>query len=210
LGFVREDIEKYAESKVSKFDPLLADLEQSTYKTMNIPQMLCGSMEGRFLKMLVQLSNAKRVLEIGMFTGYSALSMAEGLPDDGELYTLELDPKAIEFAANYFDKSPHGKKIRVVRGPALDSIKTLDGPFDLVFIDADKNNYPNYYEAILPKLKSGGLIVADNVLWGGRVLSPSDESDHGICTFNDTVIKDERVEGVLLTIRDGMFLIRKR
>ncbi len=210
MAFVREDIQKYAESKVSKIDPLLTDLERNTHKSMNQPQMLCGTMEGRFLKLLVQTSNAKRVLEIGMFTGYSALSMAEGLPDDGELYTLEISPEAIEFAAKYFDQSPHGKKIRVVRGPALDSIKTLDGPFDLVFIDADKENYPNYYRAILPKLKSGGLIVADNVLWGGRVLNPSDASDHGICTFNDTVIKDDLVEGVLLTIRDGMFLIRKR
>jgi caffeoyl-CoA O-methyltransferase len=145
-----------------------------------------------------------------MFTGYSALMMAEGLPEGGRLITCEIDPKAEAIARRYFAESPHGDKITIRMGPALETIKTLTGPLDLVFIDADKSNYANYYEACLPLLKPGGLIVADNVLWSGKVLHPTDDNDHAIVAFNRLVQSDPRVENVCLTVRDGMMLAWKR
>ena len=166
--------------------------------------------EGRFLQMLVRLSGAKSILELGMFTGYSALMMAEALPDDGHLITCEIDAKAEAIARRYFAESPHEDKITIRMGPALDTIKTLTGPLDLVFIDADKVNYSIYYEACLPLLKPGGLVVADNVLWSGKVLHPKDADDHAIVAFNGLVQSDPRVENVCLTVRDGMMLAWKR
>jgi caffeoyl-CoA O-methyltransferase len=177
---------------------------------MDYPQMQVGRLEGRFLKMLVELSGARRVLEIGMFTGYSGLMMAEGLPDDGRLITCDVNPKAEEIARRYFAESSHGHKIEIRMGPALDTIAALAGELDMVFIDADKENYLNYYEACLPKLKKGGLIVADNVLWSGRVLNPQDTATRAIVEFNDRVQADDRVENVCLTVRDGMMLVRKK
>jgi caffeoyl-CoA O-methyltransferase len=166
--------------------------------------------EGRFLQILVRLSGAKTILELGMFTGYSALMMAEALSHDGQLITCEIDEKAEAIARRYFAESQHGDKITIRMGPALDTIKTLTGPLDLVFIDADKVNYSNYYEACLPLLTSGGLIVADNVLWSGKVLHPTEADDHAIVAFNRLVQSDPRVENVCLTVRDGMMLARKR
>jgi caffeoyl-CoA O-methyltransferase len=177
---------------------------------MDRPQMQVDAIEGRFLKMLVRLTGARTILEIGMFTGYSALMMAEGLPDDGRLITCEVDPKAEAIARRYFSESPHGHKITVRMGPALETIKALAGPLDLVFIDADKANYSNYYEASLPLLKPGGLIVADNVLWSGKVLDPQEADDHAIVAFDRAVQSDSRVENVCLTVRDGMMLAWKR
>jgi caffeoyl-CoA O-methyltransferase len=203
-------LEEYAASKTDFHGTLLEELKKQTYAQQDSPQMLCDQLEGRLLKMLVQLVQATRVLEIGTFTGYSALSMAEGLPENGELISLEKNPKAIEFARKFFARSPHGKKIKIIEGAALDSLSRVEGPFDLVFIDADKEHYPDYYRAALPKVRSGGLIAADNVLWSGRVLDPKSESDLAICRFNDEVCKDPSVEKVLLTVRDGVFLIRKR
>jgi caffeoyl-CoA O-methyltransferase len=172
--------------------------------------MQVGRIEGRFLKMLVRLTGARRILEIGMFTGYSALMMAEGLPDDGHLITCDVDPKAEAIARRYFNESPNGHKIEVRIGPALETIKSLNGPIDMVFIDADKENYSNYYEACLPLVRPGGLIVADNVLWSGRVLNPEKIDDHAIVAFDKLVQSDPRVENVCLTVRDGMMLAWKR
>ena len=174
------------------------------------PQMQVDVIEGRFLQMLVRLSGAKSILELGMFTGYSALMMAEALPDDGHLITCEIDARAEAIARRYFAESPHGDKITIRMGSALDTIKTLTGPLDLVFIDADKVNYSNYYEACLPLLKSGGLVVADNVLWSGKVVDPKDADDHAIVAFNRLVQSDPRVKNVCLTVRDGMMLAWKR
>ncbi|HEY9733768.1 MAG TPA: O-methyltransferase [Drouetiella sp.] len=210
LTLTSPGIEEYAESKTQRTNALLDELHKATYKEMEYPQMLTGPIEGSFLRLMVQITGAKSILEIGMFTGYSALSMAEGLPADGKLTTLELNPRCIEFANKYFERSEHGKKITVKEGPALDSLKLLEGPFDLVFIDADKGNYKNYYEAVLPKLKSGGVILIDNVLWGGAVLDPKTEDDKAIDALNTHVSSDKRVDKVLLTIRDGVFLIRKK
>lgn len=210
LTLVAEEIEEYAIAKSEDTEELLKELVAETHRRTTLPQMLTGPIEGRFLKLMVQSISAKRVLEIGMFTGYSALSMAEGLPNDGELFTCELDPEVIAIAKSYFDRSPHGKKIKVLQGEGLTSIKSLKGHFDLCFIDADKTNYVNYYEAVLPLMRTGGVILVDNVLWSGRVLKPSDADDRAIVELNERVALDERVDRVLLPIRDGIFFIRKR
>ncbi|MDR3615920.1 MAG: class I SAM-dependent methyltransferase [Candidatus Obscuribacterales bacterium] len=210
LTLVQPGIDQYAMSKSEPMGALLDELVAETNDKMKFPQMLSGHLEGRFLKMMVLTSQAKNILEIGMFTGYSALCMAEGLPDDGCITTLEIDPVAIAIAKKYFAKSEHGRKISVVEGPALSSIEKLKGPFDFVFIDADKPNYSNYYKAVLPKLKSGGIIMIDNVLWSGKVLDPKDETDFAITALNDLVAKDDSVNKVLLTVRDGLFFVRKK
>ncbi len=210
MDFINEDIEDYAHEHSGSEGELLAQLEKETYETLEIPQMTTGRIEGRFLKMLAQLIGAKRILEIGTFGGYASLSMAEALPDDGELITCDVDPIAIQFAKRFFAKSEHGKKITLMEGPALESLKNISGPLDMAFIDADKENYWNYYEAILPMIRPGGLIVVDNVLWGGRVLNPGDASDKAIHHFNERIKNDARVEAVLLTVRDGIYCIRKR
>jgi len=203
-------IEEYAESKSDAHSKLLDDLWKETHAKANLPQMLTGPLEGAFLRLMVRISGAKNVLEIGTFTGYSALSMAEGLPADGHLVTLEIDKDNIAIARKYFERSEHGKKIELKEGPALESLQQLNGPFDLVFIDADKTNYKNYYAAIMPKLRSGGVLLIDNVLWSGRVLKPETEDDKAICEVNDIVSRDSSVEKVMLTVRDGVFLIRKK
>jgi caffeoyl-CoA O-methyltransferase len=212
LTLTKPGIDDYAESKTEPTSALLAELVRDTHENMDYPQMLTGRLEGRFLKLMVQIAAAKSVLEIGMFTGYSALSMAEGLVKGGKVTTLEIDEKCIVFAKRYFERSEHGSKIEVIQGPALDSLAKLSGPFDFVFIDADKPNYKNYYEAVLPKLKVGGVILVDNVLWSGTVLEPSkaDQSGQAIIEFNDFVATDDRVDRVLLTLRDGVFMLRKR
>ena len=210
LTLVPEAIEEYASAHTEPASPLFEQLRNETYAKMEMPQMQVGPIEGTFLRLVVRLARAKRVLEIGMFTGYSTLMMAEGLPEDGELITCEINPKAEEVARRYFAKSPHGKKIKIRMGPALQTIESLTGPLDMVFIDADKENYPRYYDAVLPLLRAGGLIVADNVLWSGRVLKPKDQTDRAIVAFNEKVVKDTRVEKVMLTVRDGITLALKR
>jgi caffeoyl-CoA O-methyltransferase len=209
MDFIDEKIEQYAYDHTSEESKLLTKLEKETYEKLEIPQMTTGRIEAGLLKLLARLVGAKRILEIGTFGGYSALSMAEALPKDGALVTCDNDPVAIAFAKKYFSESPHGKKIKQMEGPALGSIKKLAGTFDMVFIDADKINYVNYYEAILPMVRPSGLIAVDNVLWSGRVLDPQDESDRAIHQFNERVIKDQRVESVLLTVRDGLSCIIK-
>ena len=208
--FIDAAVEQFAQDHTESETDLYIRLREETHRVMSSPQMQVGLLEGRFLKMLVRLTNARNVLELGMFTGYSALMMAEALPDDGRLITCEVDPKAEAIARRYFAESPHGHKITVRMGPALETIRTLAGPLDLVFIDADKGNYSNYYEACLPLLKPGGLIVADNVLWSGKVLHPKEADDHAIVAFNRLVQSDPRVENVCLTIRDGIMLAWKR
>ena len=207
---VPENIENYAEAATDPVDPLLDALREETFRTMTDPQMQVGRVEGIFLKLLVRMSGARRALEIGMFTGYSGLMIASGLPDDGTLTTCDVDPKAEAVARRYFARSPNGKKITIRMGPALETIRTLSPPIDFVFLDADKVNYSSYYEAVLPLMSSGGLLVADNVLWSGKVLHPRDESDRAIVAFNERVAKDPRVEKVLLTVRDGMTIARKK
>ena len=210
ISLVDEGIEDYAIAKSEPTSKLLQELVEKTYASTQLPQMLTGPIEGRFLKLMALTVGARRVLEIGMFTGYSALSMAEGLPADGEVFTCEISPEHIAIAKSFFERSEHGKKIKILEGPALDSLKKLKGPFDLCFIDADKTNYPNYYETVLPMMRSGGVILVDNVLWSGRVLKPSSDDDFAITKLNDIISKDERVDRVLLPIRDGVFYVRKK
>jgi len=207
---VDEKLEEYAEAHSTAPDPLLAELAEETRATMSAPQMLTGPIEGRFLELLVHVSGSKRILEIGTFTGYSALSMAAALPEDGRIDTLDIEPKHAEVAQRYFDRSPHGSKITLHLGPAIETIAGLEGEFDLVFIDADKEGYDSYYEAVLPRLSVRGLIAIDNTLWSGRVLDPQDESTRMIAALNDKIAADERVIAVQLTVRDGVTLIRRR
>ena len=209
MDFIKEAIETYAYEHTQHEGELLQKLEAETYEKLEIPQMLTGRLEGRFLRLIAKLIGARRIIEVGTFGGYSAISMAEALPDDGELFTCDIDPVAIAFARRFFAESEHGKKITLLEGPALKSIKTLSGTFDMAFIDADKENYLNYYNAILPVIRTNGVILVDNVLWSGRVLDPKDDSDKTIHRFNETVIKDDRVEPVMMTIRDGVYCIRK-
>ena len=207
---VDEKVEDYAERHTTPPDPLLAELAEETKATMAAPQMLTGTIEGRFLEVLVAVTGARRVLEIGTFTGYSALSMAAALPDDGRIDTLDIEPKHAEVAQRYFDRSPLGDKITLHLGPALDTIGGLEGEFDLVFIDADKENYDAYFEAVLPRLSERGLIAIDNTLWSGRVLDPPDETTKLIAALNDKLAADDRVVAVQLTVRDGVTLVRRR
>ena len=208
MDFIDEKIEQYAYNHTEDEGALLRQLKEETYASLEIPQMLTDRIEGRFLNLLVKISGARRAVEVGTFSGYGTLSMAEALPDDGELFTCEIDPEAIAVARSYFDRSPHGKKIHLLEGDAQVSLARLAGPIDFAFIDADKANYLNYYQAILPKMRHGGLIAVDNVLWSGRVLYPMDDSDRAIAHFNDTVKRDPRVEHVFLTVRDGIYLLR--
>lgn len=210
---VADDIENYANDHTQAEPELLQALEKETCDKMEMSRMLTGRLAGRFLNMLVAISGAKNILEIGMFTGYSALSMAEALPEDGRIVTCDVDPEAQVMAQKYFDKSHLGKKITIKMGPALETIAVLDelfdGELDLVFLDADKENYMHYYEAVLPKLKQGGLIVVDNCLWSGRVLNPQQQTDRSIAELNAKIANDQRVQNVMLTVRDGMNLVRK-
>ncbi len=205
-----EQIERYCASHSAPGSALADKVEQYTTQHCAAPQMLTGAWEGGLLRMLVQIAGVRRALEIGTYTGYSALCMAEGLSAGGTLITCEVDPKNAEIARDHLDRSPHGRKVTIKIGPALETLQTLTPPFDFVFIDADKENYANYFEHSLRLLRPDGLIVADNVLWSGRVLDPKETSDRAIAAFNEKVRNDARVECVMLPIRDGVSLMRKR
>jgi len=208
--FFPEALERYALQHTSPPSPLLDELERETRENLPDAQMLTGRVEGTFLRMLVRMSGARRVLEIGTYTGYSALMMAEALPDDGLLVTCEVSEKHAVIAEGYFRRSPHGGKIRLARGPALETLTSLEaGTFDFIFIDADKPRYPAYYETSLRLLRTGGILCADNVFWSGEVLKPEDEDSRGIAEFNAQVGRDDRAEKVMLSVRDGIYLIIK-
>jgi len=207
---VPEDIEGYAADHTTPPEALLAELAEETRATLQSPQMLTGTIEGRLLELLVHGLQARRVLELGTYSGYSSLSMAAGLPPDGRIDTCEVEEAHAEVARRYIARSPYADRITVHLGPALDTIARLEGDFDFVFIDADKVNYLNYYEAVLPRLSPEGLIAADNTLWSGRVIDESDDSEdtRAIKEFNEHVRSDSRVTSVMLTVRDGVTLIR--
>lgn len=208
---VSDDVERYVEEHTTPPEPLLRELAEETHATLDSPQMLAGPVQGRLLELLVHAIGARRVLEIGTFSGYSALSMAAGLPPDGRIDTCEIDERHAEVARRYIARSPYADRITVHLGPALETIARLEGSFDFVFVDADKEGYVDYYEAVLPRLSERGLIAADNTLRGGRVLDPGDEgSARAVARFNDHVCADERVVCVQLTVRDGLTLIRRR
>ena len=208
---VNEDVERYAADHSTPDPDFFRRLEEETRAISEIPQMMVGPLEGQFLGWLVRLSQARNVLEIGTFTGYSSISMGLALPDGGRITSLDVNEETTAVARRYAEEAGVADRIDYRVGPALDALAELDGPWNLVFIDADKPNYVNYYEAVLPKLADDGFIVADNVLWSGRVVEDDgEESTEVIKAFNDHVAADERVEQLMLTVRDGMTLIRPR
>ena len=200
-----QQLADYVERLTSPHEPLLAELSEETARSLGAEEMLSGPVAGRLLELLVWFGRPQRVLEIGTFSGHSALAMAAALPEGGRIDTCELDPERAALAQRYFDRSPHGSRITLRVGPALESIAKLEGAFDFVFIDADKGGYVDYYEAVLPRLTERGLIVADNTLYGGAVV----EGDGPIVRFNEHVAADPRTVQVLLSVRDGMTLIRR-
>ena len=209
---VPDEIDAYAEAHTTAPPELLAELAEETKATLRAPQMLTGTIEGRFLEFLVYALKARRVLELGTYSGYSSLSMAAGLPEGGHIDTCEYEEKHAEVARRYISQSPYADRITIHLGPALETIERLEGEFDFVFIDADKENYVNYYEALLPRLADGGLMALDNTLWSGRVLDESDDSEgtRAIKAINERIASDERVTSVMLSVRDGVTLVRRR
>ena len=209
-NLVSADIEAYAQAHSMPESDLCRALREETQRRMASPQMIVGPLEGAFLKMMTQLVQATRVLEIGMFTGYSALCFAEALPEDGTVLTCEVDEESAALARTYFVRSPIGKKIEIRMGPALETMRHLTGLFDLIFIDADKINYVNYYRRAFDLISPRGLILIDNVLWDGDVLKqpPPNEQTAAIQELNRVVATDPRVTAVLVTVRDGILVIR--
>jgi caffeoyl-CoA O-methyltransferase len=210
VSFIVEPrVEEYAEAHSSPDGELFERLAAETREKSDAPQMMVGLLEGQFLGALVRSLRAKRILELGTFTGYSSISMALALPPDGRVITCDVDEGTTEIARRYADEAGVADRIEYRTGPALDTIAQLDGEFDLVFIDADKPNYLNYYEATLPKLAAGGLMILDNTLWSGRVADPNEDDDNtrAIRAVNDRLLEDPRVNNVLLTVRDGMNLV---
>lgn len=206
---VPEDIDAYAEAHTTPAPAHLAELHRETLATLDSPQMLSGPVEGRLLEALVWLAQPRLVLEIGTYSGSAAQFMAHALPPGGRVVTCELDPDRAAFARRHLDASPVGDRVEIRVGPALETIAALDGPFDLVFLDAEKTGYVGYYEAVLPKLSERGLVVADNTLRRGDALDPHDEGSRAIAEFNAHVAADPRTVQVLLTVRDGVTLIRR-
>jgi len=205
VDIVDPRIAEYVERLTSPRDELLAELSEETRTALGSEEMLTGPVAGRFLELLVWFGRPRRVLEIGTFSGHSALSMAAALPEGGRIDACEIDPERAAVAQRYFDRSPHGARITLHVGPALETIATLEGGFDFVFIDANKEGYIDYYDAVLPRLSERGLIVADNTLWSGSVL----DGEGPIVPFNEHVAADPRSVQVLLSVRDGMTLIRR-
>lgn len=205
MDLVDPRIEAYSEHVTSPHEPLLAELSKQSTRELGGASMLTGPVAGRFLELLVWIARPERVLEIGTFSGHSALAMAAALPEGGRIDACEVNPDRAAFAQSWFDRSPHGSKITLHVGPATETLASLDGELDLVFIDADKDGYIGYYEAVVPRLAEHGLIVADNTLADGRVV----DGDPPIARFNEHVAADPRTVQVLLTVRDGLTLIRR-
>lgn len=205
------EIDKYIENHTSEETTILYELNRETHQKTYYPNMLSGKVQGKFLEMIVAMLKPKGILEIGTFTGYSALSMLQALPEDGYIITVDKNEEIAGFAKRYFDKSKSNGKIRFIEGDAREIIPSLEETFDLIFIDADKSQYKDYYELAFPKLQKGGFFLADNVLWGGKAVEDKnpDKETLGIRIFNDHVRDDDRVEQVLLSVRDGLLLIHK-
>ncbi|MEN8122676.1 MAG: O-methyltransferase [Bacteroidota bacterium] len=205
-------IENYILQNLGQESKLLEEINRETHAKVLMPRMLSGHLQGRILSMISKLIQPKLILEIGTYTGYSALCLAEGLTDEGELHTIELNDELESFILKYFHKSEYKSQLHLHIGDALDVIPGLPNNIDLVFIDADKRVYLEYYQLIIDKLRPGGIILADNVLWGGKIVEPAADNDEytkGILAFNDFVKKDKRVENVILPIRDGIMMLRK-
>ena len=203
-----ETLDAYVDAHTTPLEPLLQELHEATYASADTPEMIAGPVLGRLLRFLTAMVAPRLVVEIGTFTGYSALAMADGLPAGGRIVTCELSEERAAFAQSWFDRSPYDDRIELRVGPALQTVDALDGPFDFVFIDADKEGYTGYYEAVVPKLSPRGLIVVDNTLRDGDVTEPVDDGDRSMAAFNAHVHDDPRTENVVLTVRDGVTLVR--
>ncbi len=211
MNFLPEKIDNYAVLHSEDEPELLKELSKETWQKILIPRMLSGHFQGRILSMLSKLINPKKILEIGTYTGYSALCLAEGLQKNGILYTIDKNEELVDFQKKYFDKSAYKNQIKQYLGNALAIIPTINDKFDLVFIDADKPNYSNYFYAIIDKMNSGGVIISDNVLWSGKVVEPINKKDIStleIIKYNKLLKEDIRIETVLLPIRDGLTISR--
>jgi predicted O-methyltransferase YrrM len=211
MHFISQELEDYIEQHSEKEPILLAALNKETYQKILLPRMLSGHFQGRVLSMLSKLIRPINILEIGTYTGYSALCLCEGMQDNGQLHTIDIKEELVDFQRKHFNKSPWGNQIIQHLGEATTIIPTLELKFDLVFIDADKENYINYFELIVPKMNKGGIILSDNVLWSGKVLEPlqpNDVSTKILLEYNKIVNNDSRVETVLLPIRDGLTVSR--
>jgi caffeoyl-CoA O-methyltransferase len=212
MDFIDKEIENYALNHSSQENDLLKELNRQTHVQILQPRMLSGHLQGKVLSMFSYMINPKRVLEIGTYTGYSALSIAEGLAVDGEIITIDLNKELEPFTRSYFEKSDYNSKIKFLLGNALEVIPTLYETWDLVFIDADKENYSAYFDLVINQVRKGGFIIVDNVLWSGKVLhevAPNDMETKGIIAFNSKVHADSRIENLLLPVRDGLMILRK-
>ncbi|PWK19192.1 O-methyltransferase [Xanthomarina spongicola] len=214
MHFLPEKINEYVVSHSEDEPELLQQLTRETYQKILQPRMLSGHYQGRVLSMISKLINPKCILEIGTYTGYSALCLAEGMQPNGELHTIDVNEELVDFQRKYFDKSEYGKQIHQHLGNALEIIPDLNKTFDLVFIDADKENYSNYFNLIIERLKRGGIILSDNVLWSGKVLDTTfkkeDTSTPALIEYNSLLKTDSRIETVMLPIRDGLTISRKK
>jgi predicted O-methyltransferase YrrM len=209
---IDKKIETYAMHRTTPEDPLLQALYRETHLKTTHPRMLSGPIQGKVLEMFSRMIRPKRILEIGTFTGYSAICLAKGLEDEGLLYTIEINEEMVDFAKSYFQKAGLQDKIKQLHGPALEQIPALKEAWDLVFIDADKEHYLDYYHLVADHVVPGGYIIADNALWDGKVLDPAgngDKETEGIIAFNDYVHSDDRVDNLLLPVRDGLMILRK-
>lgn len=210
MNFLIENLETYVQQHSEQEPDLLQELARETHLKVLQPRMLSGAYQGRLLSLISKLITPKHILEIGTFTGYSALCMAEGLHENGRIDTIDVDEELTDLQRRYFDASSYGKQIFQHLGNAAEIIPALNGNFDLVFIDADKEQYPRYFDLIIDRIQTGGLIIADNVLWSGKVVTnATDEATKALHQFNKKVVEDTRVETVLLPVRDGLTLIRK-
>ena len=213
MHFIPEELDNYVVAHSEKEPELLQQLTRETYQKILQPRMLSGHYQGRVLSMISKLVNPKNILEIGTYTGYSALCLAEGMQSSGELHTIDINEELVDFQRKYFDTSDYGSQIHQHLGNALDIIQKLETTFDLVFIDADKENYSNYFDCIIDKLNPGGIILSDNVLWSGKILDTTfkkeDKSTPALIAYNKLLVDDKRVETVLLPIRDGLTISRK-
>lgn len=213
MHFIPEELDNYVVAHTQDESKLLQQLNRETYQKILQPRMLSGHYQGRVLSMLSKLINPKNILEIGTYTGYSALCLAEGMQTNGELHTIDIDEELYDFQRKYFDKSKYGSQIYQHLGNALDIIPKLEMTFDLVFIDADKENYTNYFNCVIDKINSRGVILSDNVLWSGKVIEPlqkDDTSTPALIEYNTLLKNDARIETVILPIRDGLTISRKK
>ncbi|MGC9194320.1 MAG: O-methyltransferase [Syntrophobacteraceae bacterium] len=211
MDVVAREAEEYAKNHTSPMSPLLEEIERFSLTETPYPSMLTGRVEGRFLYLIVELLGARRIVDIGTFTGYSALAMAEASGVDAQVVTIERDPRFAKIARDFFDRSPAGAKITIRTGEALEILASLpEGETDLVFMDGDKSEYGAYYGQAMRILRTGGLVLSDNVLWYGKIFHPEDDDSRAVAEFNELVNEDPRAERLFLSIRDGLFLIRKR